>query len=130
MCFGFESQTEILHLPSVLKVEPDWKLEIQLDGGTLVLSAKSVFDLNVDLSWNTERSDEHRGEINRLQPTSADTVLEWVQTQWGTIWMDAVSQLAVNCSSKSSFPSILAGRTEKSFHPEPSAGCVGVSLSF
>lgn len=35
--------------PDVLKVKSDWQLEVQLDRGTLVLSANSIFDLDVNL---------------------------------------------------------------------------------
>lgn len=118
LCLGLAGQSEIQHLPGVPKVESDWKLEIQLDGGTLVLSAKSVFDVNVDLSCNREGSAEHHREIN-------NPLLEWADTQWGTIWMDAVSQSAVKRSSKCLFPSSLAGRSE-----EHTAGCAGALLSF
>lgn len=102
MCLGFEGQSEIQHLPSILKVESDWKLEIQLDGGTLVLSAKSVFDLNVDLSWNMEGSDEHRGEVSLLKPTSADT--SGCGLSGGPSgWMQSVSQLS-SAAQRARFP--------------------------
>lgn len=35
--------------PNVLKVKSDWQLEVQLDRGTLVLSANSIFDQDVNL---------------------------------------------------------------------------------
>ncbi len=37
-------------LPDVLQVESDGQLEVQLDRGTLVLSAESVTDLDIDLN--------------------------------------------------------------------------------
>ncbi len=40
---------EIYDSPDVLKVKSDWQLEVQLDCGTLVLSANGVFDLDVNL---------------------------------------------------------------------------------
>lgn len=35
--------------PHILKIKSDWQLEIQLDGGALMLSANGIFDLNVNL---------------------------------------------------------------------------------
>lgn len=35
--------------PDILKVKSDGQLEVQLDRGTLVLSANRIFDLNVNL---------------------------------------------------------------------------------
>lgn len=35
--------------PDILKVKSDWQLEVQLDRGTLVLSANSIFDQDVNL---------------------------------------------------------------------------------
>lgn len=35
--------------PHILKIKSDWQLEIQLDGGALMLSANGVFDLNINL---------------------------------------------------------------------------------
>ena len=38
-----------LHLPYILQVESDWQLEVQLDGGTLVITPDGIFNLNVNL---------------------------------------------------------------------------------
>lgn len=35
--------------PDILKIKSDRQLEVQLDCGTLVLSANSIFDLDVNL---------------------------------------------------------------------------------
>lgn len=40
--------------PRILKIKSDWQLEIQLDGGALMLSANGIFDLNVNL-WGKIR---------------------------------------------------------------------------
>ena len=47
----FQSQMQkfMADSPDVLKVKSDRQLEVQLDCGTLVLSAKSIFYLDVDL---------------------------------------------------------------------------------
>ena len=39
----------LLNSPHILKVESDWQLEIQLNGGTLVLSADCITNQNVNL---------------------------------------------------------------------------------
>lgn len=40
--------------PHILKIKSDWQLEIQLDGGALMLPANGIFNLNINLWGNTE----------------------------------------------------------------------------
>lgn len=46
---------EISDSPHILKIKSDWQLEIQLDGGALMLSANGIFDLNINLFGTEER---------------------------------------------------------------------------
>lgn len=49
-CFKVrEPKAEIYDSPDILKVKSDGQLEVQLDCGTLVLSANGIFDLDVNL---------------------------------------------------------------------------------
>lgn len=36
-------------LPDISKVESFWKLEVKLNGGTLMIPAQSILDLNINL---------------------------------------------------------------------------------
>lgn len=40
--------------PYILKIKSDWKLEIQLDGGALMLPANGISDLNINLWGKAE----------------------------------------------------------------------------